>query len=191
MLQKKLKLKLTGVSPLIFHNITHFINPLSELKIAIGNLTSKRKKSIDDYKEISRLEWNGGLYLNDKGRVIIPGHGLEAALNSAGKLNKLGKRINETTFCEDALLDYDGPKNLDSLFADGNFTLTVPVTVQRQKVMRTRPIFRKWGAKIVIIYDSDRIDEGDVIETAKNCGRVTGMFEWRPRNGRFEVEVLK
>jgi hypothetical protein len=38
------------------------------------------------------------------------------------------------------MLEYTGPKKLEEMWADGNFTDIRPVQVQRNSVMRCRPI---------------------------------------------------
>ena len=59
--------------------------------IPLARLTSKRKKTLDDHREIGRVEWMGGLYLDEKLRPCLPGEVIEGALVSGAKKFKLGK----------------------------------------------------------------------------------------------------
>ena len=61
------------------------------------------------------------------------------------------------------------------------------VKVQKQRVMRTRPIFRDRSATFSILLDETQLDPRQVVDILHLAGRYVGLGDWRPRFGRFEV----
>lgn len=108
-----------GVSPLIMHN-GQLADPLNEHTQALARLTSKRKKTLDDHREIGRVEWMGGLYLDEKLRPCLPGEVIEGALVSGAKKFKLGKDAKSgIVVAGNFAVIFDGPKDPDKLWATG------------------------------------------------------------------------
>ncbi|HEY8837582.1 MAG TPA: hypothetical protein VIO16_07880, partial [Dehalococcoidia bacterium] len=87
----------------------------------------------------------------------------------------------------DWALDYDGPSDIATLWNDENFRLVAGVRVGQARVMRTRPIFRRWSAMVTFEYLDDQLDGSDVIDILRVAGRIVGLGDWRPRYGRFEI----
>ena len=69
---KQLKVKITGVSPLLMHS-DRFANPLDKATKAHKELTAKRKKTDADHEAIAKSEWLGSLYWRDDIGPFIPG----------------------------------------------------------------------------------------------------------------------
>ena len=189
MFDKTLKLKITGVAPLIMHN-GQMRDPLNSIVQKIKVLTAKRKKTEADFEEISRLEWYGGLYVLD-GKTIIPGEAWEGSIRGAARTKKRGRDIERAVIVDDSILIYSGPKKIDDLWNDEKFRLVKAVVVQRNAVMRTRPIFREWETIITIRFGSDVLNEADVLDFAQIAGSQVGILDWRPKFGRFSVEKIK
>ena len=189
---KTLSAKLTGISPLILHNGA-LANPLNPIVKKIKPMTSKKKKTEEDMQKIMELEWLGSLYTNAKGQIVIPDTMLEATLIGAAKKNRRGKQFQAGVFSNERnfVLDYEGPKEAEKLKDDENFQLDVMVRVQQNKVLRRRPIFHNWGVTVSIKYDETQVSVGDVIEALEIAGSVVGFGDWRPKFGRFDVEILK
>lgn len=196
---------LTGISPILLHN-GQTADPLNRYAKAMKSLNSKKQKTDEDYVAISRLEWFAGMYhfhsdgsdkIDDDGkvavssdcRVIIPAVNLEAALKAGAKKSKLGKSIEAGCFIEDdARLIYDGPDDINAIYLDGRFINRSAVKVGMAKVMRTRPIFRKWSLSVVVSIDESVIEVRQVSKAWQDTGRLVGLGDWRPRFGRFEVK---
>ena len=188
MYDKSLRLRITGVVPLIMHN-GQMRDPLNPIVKQLKLLTQKRNKTEADFEEISRLEWYGGLYVsNDK--LIIPGEAWEGTFKGGARTKKRGKDAVRAILCEDSILEYDGPKKIDDLWQDQNFRIVKSVTVQRNSVMRTRPTFKQWSCILTIRFSSDVLNNSDIIEFAKIAGEQVGILDWRPKFGRFTVEKI-
>ena len=141
-----------GVAPLVLHN-GQLADPLHPLTKAIKKIASKRGKTEADLEELARLEWYGSLYLQD-GAPCLPGEVLEAHLIESAKKRRKGPRARAGLYCEGNFpVLYPGPRDPKALWDDPDFRLTVGVRVQRNRVMRTRPIFRTWTLAFTVTYN--------------------------------------
>lgn len=84
---KEEKFKVEGIAPLLMHN-GQLADPLCRWTQEMKVITSKRKKTEDDFERLAQLEWMGGLYLDDKGAPAIPGELIEAMLIGAAWIGK-------------------------------------------------------------------------------------------------------
>jgi hypothetical protein len=64
------------------------------------------------------------------------------------------------------------------------------VLVNNSRVMRTRPIFRQWAIEFAAEFDDEQINADQLIKAAQDAGRMVGLCDYRPKYGRFSVEVL-
>lgn len=186
-MSESITLRIVGVSPLLLHNgrLADPINPTSK---AMKVISGKRDKTDADHEELSRLEFFGGLYL-DNGKPCIPGEVIEAAFVSGAKKSKRGKLATAGVICPDnCILDFDGPKDLDERFA-GGFVLRTGVKVGQARVMRTRPKFDGWSCKVTLVFDNKVLNRQDIIDILRTAGNDVGLCDWRPKFGRFTVEV--
>lgn len=176
-----------GLTPLIMHN-GRLADPLDPATQALAKLTSKRNKTIDDHREVSKAEWYGSLYLDDDGLPCLPGEVIEAALVAGAKHYKLGK-VAKGGIVVDGLfpLEYNGPRSVDGLWKDGGFLKRAGVRVGQARVIRSRPIFPDWECSFEIHWDPSTVkDEDTIFDIVKAAGNV-GIGDWRPKFGRFEV----
>jgi hypothetical protein len=182
----------TGVSPLIVHN-GQTADPLNKFSKAIKEISSKRKKSDADYGEMARIEYTAALYLHPEKGVVMPADNILATIIGGAKLSKLGKQFASSLFIpeSDIKLVYKGPTTPETLFANPNFIFVRPVKVGTSKVMRTRPIFREWSLEFELEFDSEVLNQREVAEAMDAAGLRVGLCEWRPRYGRFNVEISK
>lgn len=168
-------------------------DPTNKFAQAMRAITSKsaKKKTDADYAALNDLEWEGGLYVNEDGRVIVPGLVLEGALWEGGKHFRMGSLVRSSiTIPEDALLIYNGPKSIDALRKDPRFRcrdgVKNPSTGAR--LMRTRPKFDQWELKFTVKFRPDMIDRRSIIDIVKVLGTNVGLSDDRHRmGGRFEL----
>ena len=185
---EKMEITVNGVTPLMMHN-GQLADPLNEYAKGVKVISAKRNKTESQFAEMGKLEWYGGLYLNDNRRVVIPGQNIEAALIAAAKKNKLGKQFTAGMLSDGAWpLIYDGPKDVDKLWADGRFVDRRRVCISQSSVMRCRPIFKTWSLSFTVHYLPDMLNPQQVTEAVVICGRVIGLCDYVPKFGRFEIE---
>jgi hypothetical protein len=163
-------------------------DPLDEAARELARWSGKRNKTLDDHRELSRVEWYGGLYVDTDGRPCLPGEVIEAALVEGAKAFKLGKASKGGLIVlGDWPLEYDGPKTADALWKHGGYLKRAGVRVKQNRVIRSRPIFPQWSCSFEVQWDPHAIkSEDQLLEIAESAGR-SGVGDWRPKFGRFEV----
>ena len=184
-----LKYKLTGSAPLIMHN-GQTADPTNKWARLMKEISSKKKKVDADYEEIARLEFLSGLYMNEDGPVL-PANLLEAVIVNGAKKSRDGLTAKSACFClEHARLEYDGPRKADELWKDERFRFSSIVRIQSSRVSRMRPRFENWSAIITLNIEDTLVNPSQVTEWLVTAGNQVGIGDWRPQNGRFEVEIL-
>jgi len=189
---KKLKLKLIGVAPLITHN-NQGVDPLNEYAKAIKQISGKKQKTEADLYELGRLEFESGLYINEKDQVILPSKIFEGMLINGAKKFKEGPAAKAGAFVEeDSLLEFKDMKTKgQNLFEKKEYVFRAPVKVQQSTIIRTRPIFNKWSTTFEVQFFPDVCQKEQIIKWIERAGEVVGAGDYRPRYGRFTVQVLK
>lgn len=193
MAQQSYSFKITGIAPLIVHN-GELADPFYSFSQEIKKISGKRKKTEADHEMMAKLEWRGGLYVNE-GKLIVPSDCFEASLVGAAKLSRLGKDAARGLFVEDHLfIEGDGvPESvdeaaLDEMYDSRKFVFRKGVRVGTAKVMRTRPIFGTgWSARATIVFNDAVFNKQQIEDLAEAAGSQIGLCEWRPRYGRFAV----
>jgi hypothetical protein len=180
--------KIQGVSALIMHNV-RLADKMDPFTKEVARLVPKAKKSDEEALAMGTVEWCGGLYHTpgdieisdgvvkwDKDiRVIIPAKMIKACLvKGAAKSRKGTVAKGSVIVGKDALLEYDGPKDLNKLMRDSRFVLRELVQVRSQRVMRVRPVFRKWSATIELEIDTETMDLEVAYQALIDAGRYCG-----------------
>jgi len=180
--------RIRGLVPTIMHN-GQLADPMNQWARAIKEITSKRKKTAEDLAELMRLEWYGGLYVDDRGAPCWPGENIEAMLKTAAKTEKMGKQVDKGLRCNGNWpLIYDGPKTADELWAlDPKYRFSKLVRVGQVKVMRTRPIFSEWELKCELLWNPSKFNAKDLEGWLAIAGDEVGLSDWQRKYGLFEV----
>jgi hypothetical protein len=180
--------KITGIAPLLQHN-GQLANPLNPLAKRMKEITSVRKKTDEHHLQLQELEFLAGLYLDGQRRVIIPSEVIESCLVEGAKKAKLGKAFKAAvSVMEDSLLHYTGPKTPEALWAEAEtFADVRGVRVGGSRIMRTRPVFHQWACEFTVHYDDEQVNLADVQRAINDAGSKSGVGDFRPRYGRFEV----
>lgn len=187
--------RLVGTSALLQHNI-QLANPDNTWAKQIAQVTGKRKKTEEDRQTISRLEFQGSLYVED-GRVVVPKTNVRKCFQEAAKVTKKGKDITRALNPlppgeQNTVLNYKGPKDLPTLVEDQSFYDTTMVGVGTKRVLRTRPKFVVWGLEIEWELIAGVMDYEVFEEIAHLAGRIEGLGDNRTGGyGRFEAEVAQ
>lgn len=190
----KVKVRIEGVAPLLLHS-SQLADPLNPYVREMKNIHRKmaKQKTDDDHARLRRLEWEGGLYLDEKQRIVIPADNVLGMLARTGKRQRSKRDVQAGMFCEAAnfALEHDGPKTIDALYEKPEFSLRVPAKNGAATVMRTRPRFPRWAVVFELCVMPDVIDVGAVKELLNIAGRLVGLGDWLPRYGRFKVTEFK
>lgn len=186
-----LKVRISGTRPLLVHSDI-FADPLNPLTKAHKSLTAKRKKTDEDHELIAKSEWRGGLYFAEDIGPFLPGINIESALVAGGKLSKMGTQLKRSVEVMDTRLPliYEGPRSVEGLW-DKAYYDARSVKVGTARITRYRPLFRTWAVECEIAFDQESIDRDQVIRCLEDAGQYCGVGDYRPKFGRFAVEVLK
>lgn len=193
---KTLKIKLTGIRPLVMHNGL-LADPTNPYVVEIRKITAKKNKKTDsDYEELSRLEWLGGLYLGEGDSLVIPSDNIERCIVDGARKSRLGKDVQAAVFCADVevpirhpLIDGKAPADLYD-DATGRFVLRKGVKVTTSRVIRVRPMIPTgWSLETTLEYDETIINQRNLAQAIHDAGALIGLGDWRPKFGRFTAEV--
>lgn len=174
------------------HN-PQMVDPEFEINRQIKSITAKRKKTDEDLKQIEKLEWYGGLYTAQNGNglsiIVQPTSKVRKCLINTAKISKSGKMVERSlSFAElNVPLIYDGPDDIDKLFADKQFHSRLSVGVGGKRVMRVRPKFFPWSMSVSGLFVEDAgLNLEDLERIVEMAGLVEGIGDNRVNGyGRF------
>jgi hypothetical protein len=186
----QLAIAFDGTTGLLQHN-PRLIDKFDDITREIGAINAKRKKTEADEAERNRLEWFGGLYHAQDIGVYMPAASIIRCLVDAGTAIKKGKAVRQgIAIGTDRIpLEYEGPRPLDELYARPEFRSRLPVVVMRQRVMRMRPIFRRWRLEFDAEMDEAVWNLDEFANVVERAGRI-GLGDARGIGyGRFTAVV--
>lgn len=188
----KFNLEIIGTTPLLMHS-ARLSNPLDPNARAMKKISAKRNKSEEDYVQLARLEFIGGLYHDADTGPYVPGANIFRSLVDAGRKRKLGTRVTSALFVQDDVnpLAYKGPRDVEELWADPNFRHEASVKVGTSRVIRTRPQFKLWATEAILVVDTEVLDHDDLAQITEIAGSMIGLGDWRPIFGRFTSTLTK
>jgi len=190
-----IRIRLEGISPLIMHN-GRLSNPLDPLAKEMKAITSKRKKTDDDFVHLSYLEFAGGMYFDEDLGPYVPGQNIDAAIWEAAKIQKMGQAVKRgLQVIENKIkLDYDGPRTLKEMWGAGSsrFVDIRAVRVNQNRCQRCRPFFHPpWSLEFEILYNPEVITSAaEIMGFLEVLGGVTGLMDGRPRYGHCSVKQI-
>ena len=189
---KNIKVEVHGISPLIMHSC-QCVNPLHPISIEIKKITGIRKKTEEDLKKLSDLEWESGLYWDDTVGLYIPAENIEATIREGAKARKKGKDIVKGFVCNDLMVPVDIGEKLTKkkMQADFRFRDVRAMRVKQARVMRTRPRFNTWNLTFTASYDENLIDFQTIVDAIEYSGQYFGLCDSRPKYGKFTARVTE
>lgn len=190
--EMQIQLIAVGKGSLLMHS-QRGLNRRDSLARDLGLLTSKRGKTDEDRDQISDMEFQLGLYWNEKLGVVLPAFNVLRSIQDGAKIAKLGKHVEKALHYteKDFSVIYDGPQDIDGLLQDHSFRDVRMVGVMGKMVERTRPIFRDWGLKATFEVDDEVLDFNQITLACENAGNYAGLGDFRPHFGRFTAEVTR
>lgn len=196
---EEIKLKLKGTVPLMMHN-NQAVDPLNMYHKTMKPLSAKRNKTEADLMFLGRIEWEAGLYISPEGKICIPGRNIEKCFILGARKSKNGKKFEEGVYIDDnyCQLQFEGNTAITitskEIPCDDLNPLYIPehidrraVAVQRNTIIRTRPIFEQWALTCTVLYDENVINKQTLLDCITVAGLYIGLCEMRPRLGRFEI----
>lgn len=188
----ELELTITGTKALLMHN-GRLANPLDQYTRELKQLTAKRKKTDDDLIAIMRCEARGAAYETEDELLGVPVENVWRCLYDAAKAFKRGEDVKRSLsfdpVVEPLMVDGENVK-VNEYLSDIDNIHYVPVSVNRAKTMRARPIVKS-GWTLTTRFDllEDVLDPHDLVTVIERAGRLVGLCDWRPIYGTFTTEV--
>jgi hypothetical protein len=189
----RILVELTGTTPLLMHNeqLSDSDNPVVK---QIKELTDKSDQTESDKKEISRLEWRGGLYTNGGDEVVVPAKNLIKCFREAASETREGKKVAKTLspLAMHYPLVHSGPGNVEELFKNPIFIDKRQVKVGTARIKRTRPIFPQWALTAEFMLSDTVMNFSAIKRVIELAGASVGLCDARILgHGRFEANVKK
>ena len=193
------RIRIKGVSPLLVHNGAAGLDTRSPASLEMATINRKKGSNRTEADEIRlrELECQRSLYLDGTGKATIPSAALRACIEGAARKLKQGPQVREGLIVEQIeSFDYDRDRlgeTVEELGQRAQFT--VPVVVQRNRVLRTRAKFDQWSASLTVEADDELVDRQQLAHWLDIAGRRIGLCDWRPEKsgsfGRFETEAIE
>ena len=202
---QQLNFKFIGTTPLLLHS-NRSADPLDIYAKALKPISKKRSKTDADQMEISRIEWEAGLYLDDDGYVCMPCENIDAMILKSAKRTKSGPKIRDGVMTNGISCRLDFPdagihltkkpesqddvpsRELDPLY--DKYKDRRMVKIQRNSIVRTRPRFDKWSLRCSIDFDPEIIDERTLLEIVETASKYVGLGDYRERYGKFDALIV-
>jgi hypothetical protein len=186
------QIELTGTSPLVVHNI-RLADPDDDIVKQIKTFTSKRTKTEEDRREVERLEWFGGLYLEDGvDGPAMPTRSLRKCFIRGAVITKRGTQLQRALSFTDLAVPilYDGPRSVEDLWERREFRYRDLVNVSGSRTVRMRPKFPGWQIVARAFLLDSVMDLSDLQRVITDAGLSEGLSEARTLGfGRFEGTV--
>jgi hypothetical protein len=186
----EVKLTMKGERPLVVKS-DRGVSSIDSLTKELGKVTGKRKKTEEDHALIAQIEFRLGLYWDEEHGPFMPTANVHKALVEGARQSKLGKSVEQGCIPLDVRVPilYDGPREIDKLYADPQHVYTVSVGVGKKRTMRTRPRFPSWALEVPMVLDPEKLDLDVFGSIADVTGRYIGLGERRPMFGAFTAYV--
>jgi hypothetical protein len=184
--------KLTALSPLLQNN------PASTMTSTGDDSLSAKKKTYDDDEEAEIRT-----YKADDGTFYHPSASLRSAVLEAAKGRKIGKKaaraiISGALFpAEERITICNGDGKPAKKFA----VHKCRVKIGKAGILRCRPMFENWSAKVPFEVESDLVTPSLVTDLLNVAGRIIGIGDNRPDTsggktgvggfGRFKAELVR
>lgn len=185
--------KIRGVRPLLMNSAVG-ADPLSHWAKERAKLSSIRKKTDEIHMQLARLDWYSKFYCDENRRPILMGTMIEACCIAGAKRTRQGQTAKASIIVnDDPLIVHDHPSGPDATIDDfwelEKYRDVRGVIVNRSRIMRYRPVFPVWS--VTFEATLTELDPEKFAGIVADAGRFTGIGDFRPRFGLFEVVSIK
>lgn len=178
----KIEAVIKGIEPgLLMHKFA------DSTQVELQSNTKKAGRSVPTAQD----EAEEGAYRLDNGELYQPAeHVYQALVKAAGQFNVKGR--GKATY-------RDVVKGLVTISPEciphGQKKYDIdarPVRIQKARVMRRRPLLRSWKLSFTMeVLDGDLLPRETLNAILVKAGETIGIGDYRPRFGRFIVEMFK
>jgi hypothetical protein len=169
----------------------------------LGSLVKNARKKQDENKLIEleqaqiRNDWEASAYWDDEEKkFFIPDTLLLACIKAGAAAAKKGKDIERAVIVTEtqAYIEPNGHRSLDAAFKDAAYRLECPCKIPPKTgalIWKARCIIPTgWKVTFSLEFDEDIVAQKSLEQALEIAGRLCGIGGWRPKYGRFLVEIL-
>ena len=188
--------RLTGDSPIIMHSAAG-LDGTSDISREIAEITAKRgnNQTTADKLRLKELECVRSLWL-ENGNPAVPHSALRACIETGARKLKQGPLVREGLIVQSSKFSFDTERYGETIDSWGRKCQhTVPVVVQRNRILRTRAMFDLPWSVTAEVYGDDQLVDAEKLQVWLDiAGQRIGLGDWRPEKsgafGRFSVESV-
>jgi len=174
----KIEIEIESVKPLLMNN-------------PIGYITSDKKVKRTMAKYDTQVEAEKATYRDSEGYLCIQNNALFGTLINGSSFKKVGKFSAKKVLMGNIDIEPENVRLLDKE-GDGLKDYEVDVrmvVIQRDRVLKARPLIRNWRATFSIIYNMDYapVIVSAIQESLIDAGQRAGLLDYRPRFGTFKI----
>ena len=191
----KITIELTGRAPFISHN-GRLANPLDAATQAVAQVSRKRQKTPEDYRQLLPLEAYGGCYETKEGLLGLPTENVHSCLVEAARGFKQGTALSSALLFEGdtvtpLLVDGAAVDAREYVYNHSDKSLFIrTVVIAGRRTLRGRTIVRNWSTTHSFTLLEDVVNPNDLEKIFVRAGRLIGLGDWRPRYGTFTTRVV-
>ncbi len=194
----RFQIRIKGTGGILMHNGAAGLDTRSPANLEKAEISRKRgsNRTASDDARLAELECQISLWLDESGAPTIPASAVRSCIETGARKLKQGPQVREGLIVESIdAFDYDREQlgtTIEELGRQAQFT--VPVVVQRSRVLRTRAQFRPWALTFTVEVGDELVDQSQLGAWLDIAGRRIGLGDWRPEKsgsfGRFSVESM-
>jgi hypothetical protein len=175
--------RIVGVTPYLM-GADRARDPFDEQARVFQGLTLEKAsaRSVDKHMQIAHLDWELRMYFDDEFGPYVPGDNPKTALAESATFAKKGETVRKHLSVLEAKLplEYDGPRDLESLWDEGYRDMRQVVNAGRNggRVPRCRPCFEEWALTVSVAYNPSELS-ADVLAQAGELAQVRGLGDGR------------
>lgn len=157
-------------------------SPKAMIDEALGQEMKLKTKKYDPKEEAEKVA-----YRNEKGKLFVPSTAIRAAMINASSFKKIGKYAAKSIVSASVYI----PEPEIVLDKQAYEVDSRTVVIQRNRVVKFRPIIKDWKLNFEIVYNENLIDEKFIRQILTEAGQRIGLLDFRPQKtgsfGMFEV----
>jgi hypothetical protein len=200
-----LKTTWTGIRPLLMTNpqTVKLSNAYAIANRDLSNRLKAARKKQDESMILAlepqqiRNDWESSIFWDDTaGHFFIPDTQIVACIRQGAQAGKKGKDVERAvlmTETEAVVVNTVAHNSLDAYFNDPAFRMECPAKLPPKTgslVWKTRAMMPTgWQITFNLEYDETIIAKKALVDAMENAGRLCGLGGWRPKFGRFLVEL--
>ena len=188
------RIRCQGVSPIIQHAGIG-IDPELPVNKELARLASKKAstRTETENQRIRQLEVIKSIWW-DGDKPCIPEAAIRACIETAARKLRQGPSVREGMLVFDSVFEHSHSDDSETMASEVMFT--VPVVIQKSRILRTRAKFElPWSVEFTLDVDPDLIQQEHIETWLDIAGRRMGLGDWRPAKsgqyGRFVLESIK